>query len=173
MDTTTTNPGGHSPQTATPQQENNTPMPSADLTSIPGLGAIPGLGSATPTAAPAQTSDTTHPAPSTDASAGATSEVTTETRDEGPSVTNALEAMLGGLSPEGSTGTMTADTPLQAAPVAEVSEDTKMEDTKMEDTKMEDSHTEAAPTESAEATATAPSDAAMMDYIPPTTTPGP
>ncbi|KFY77324.1 hypothetical protein V498_09376 [Pseudogymnoascus sp. VKM F-4517 (FW-2822)] len=173
MDSTSTNPGGQPDQT-TPQQENNTAMPSADLSSIPGLGAIPGLGSAPPTAAPAQTTEATQPAPSTDASAPATSEIKTETRDEAPSVTNALEAMLGGLSPEESTGTMAADTPLQAAPAAEAPEDTKMDAAPAtegpEDTKMEDSHTAADPASNSEVPATAPDDAAMMDYIPPTTT---
>jgi H/ACA ribonucleoprotein complex non-core subunit NAF1 len=169
MDSTTSNPGGHPNQTTIAQQENNTPMPHSDLTSIPGLGAIPGLGSASPPTAPSQTTEISHPAPSAEASAAPTNEVKTEPRDEGPSVTNALEAMLGGLLPEASTGTMAADMPLQAAPVAEGTEDVKMEDTKMED-----SHPLTALAQIPEGViATAPDDAAMMDYIPPTTlTPG-
>ncbi|OBT72764.1 hypothetical protein VF21_08637 [Pseudogymnoascus sp. 05NY08] len=164
MDSTTSNPGGHPNQNTTPQQDQQTPMPHSDLTSIPGLGAIPGLGSAPPPSAPAQNSEISHPAPS----AAATTQVKTETRDEAPSVTNALEAMLGGLSPEDSTGTTTAEPPLQSAPATEAPEDTKME----EDIKMKDSHPLPPPAQIAEGVlATAPDDAAMMDYIPPTTLP--
>ncbi|KFY31967.1 hypothetical protein V494_07898, partial [Pseudogymnoascus sp. VKM F-4513 (FW-928)] len=117
MDSTSSNPGGHSDQPTTTQQseQQQPPAPSSDLTSIPGLGAIPGLGSAAPSAPPAKTTDTPHPAPP-----AATDEVTTTApRNEEPSVTNALEAMLGGLSPEDSTSAMATDTPAQAVPVTE------------------------------------------------------
>ncbi|ELR03899.1 hypothetical protein GMDG_06433 [Pseudogymnoascus destructans 20631-21] len=165
MDSTSTNPGGHPNQTTTPQQDQQPSMPSADLTSIPGLGAIPGLGSAPPPSAPAQTTESKNPAPPTGAPITTSNEVKTETRDEGPSVTNALEAMLGGLSPEASTGPMTTDTPLQSGTATEAPEDIKMEDTKMED-----SHTNTPLAQIAEGVVTAPDDAAMMDCIPPPTT---
>ncbi|KFY56260.1 hypothetical protein V497_06407 [Pseudogymnoascus sp. VKM F-4516 (FW-969)] len=164
--TTTTNPDGQSLPTATPQ-DSNTTNPSMPPTttatssqSIPGLSSIPGLGSLPPpTAAPApqnqvETESTQH----TEAAPATT------TGDDGPSVTNALEAMLGGLSPE---TTAAEDTPAAVAATGGA-----------EDTAMEDSHphTETAPalaTEAAAAAAAAaagPDDAAMMDYIPPTTT---
>ena len=166
MDSTTSNLGGHPNQTTTTQQDQQPPMPSSDLTSIPGLGAIPGLGSAPPPSAPAPTTaETTNPAPPSGAPI-TSNEIKTEPRDEGPSVTNALEAMLSGLSPEESTGPLTADTPLQSVPTKE-----EPEDIKMEDTKMEDSHTLTPLAQIPEGVvATAPDDAAMMDYIPPTTT---